>query len=102
MVNRKLDKNTLLDLYTLYHDSSNDFTLKYLANKVGISRSRLGKLFKKINSDTLNVNYGNDEKYCLALNDSLNGTNTVSNIAQKYSVSRATLYRKIKRLSDGK
>ena len=101
MVARKLSRDVLLDLYLLYKDKSNDFTLEYLANKVGISRSRLGKLFKRINPDSLEVNYDNYDEYLDSFDKYLNGVDTVSNLAKNHGVTRATIYRKFDRLTNG-
>lgn len=99
MVAKKLDRDTLLDLYLLYKDISCDFTIACLAEKVNISRSRLGKLFKRINPESLEVNYDNNDKFKPILIEYFNGI-SVEKLAHKYSVSRSTLYRKFNKLTD--
>ena len=101
MVARKLTEDVLLDLFLLYEDKSNDFTIKYLADKVGISRSRLGKLFKRINREKLRINYETTSKYLLPLKEYLEGK-SITEIAHKYGVSRTTLYSNFERLTNGK
>lgn len=102
MVARKIDRDTLIDLYCLYVSPHHDFTIKDLAEKVNISRSRLGELFKKINPDDLTVDYGVDNnKYLPVLEEWLNTQKSINHLAHKYSIPKSTLHRKFQELTNG-
>ena len=102
MVAKKITKDLLLDLYCLYRDRSLDFTIEQLAFKVGLSRNRLGELFKRINPSNLQVEYGVSNRYQLILKEYLNEKTSITNLSQKYNVNRSTLYRNFERLTNGK
>ena len=100
MVAKKLDRDTLLDLYLLYHDVNQDLTIQYLADKVGISRSRLGKLFKRVDPHSLEVDYDNDNLDLSIIAGYLQDGITLTSLAKKYRLSKSTLYRKFNKLKN--
>lgn len=102
MVARKLDRDTIADLYCLYRDSKSgnrDITIQFLADKIGISRSRLGKLFKRVNPQTLEINYGAScDRYLDAFVEWQSGSLSLSVLSEKYHTPKSTLYRKFREL----
>jgi predicted DNA-binding protein YlxM (UPF0122 family) len=102
MVARKLSRDEIIDAYLLYNDVNRDFTLEWLAEKFGISRSRLGKLFKRVNPKTLEINYGvDDSQYLEVYKEWKNDGGSLRYLSKKYGVSRNKLSRIFKRISDG-
>lgn len=102
MVARKLDRDTIADLYCMYRDNSwgnGDITIQFLADKVGISRSRLGKLFKRVNPQTLELNYGTDcHRYLAAFVEWKSKDLSLAKLSEKYHTPKSTLYRKFREL----